>query len=99
MTSIYSAVINFSIKDLIYRIYRLRQLKDIMNDLSGVFKFSRENKKTSKTQNVRTYEVIENLKIKEIVEKALKNAIGNTEKLGIKKVIQIGNLLISLCKL
>jgi len=55
-----------------------------MNDLSGIFKFPRENKKALKTQNVLTYEVIENLKIKEIVEKALKNAIESTEKLGIK---------------
>jgi len=84
MTSTYSTVINFSIKDLIYRIYRFRQINDIMNDLSGVFKFPRENKKALKTQNVLTYEVIENLKIKEIVEKALKNAIESTEKLGIK---------------
>jgi len=49
MTSTYSTVINFSIKDLIYRNYRLRQINDIMNDLSGVFKFHRENQKTLKT--------------------------------------------------
>jgi len=55
-----------------------------MNDLSGVFKFPRENKKALKIQNVLTYKVIKNLKIKEIVEKALKNAIESTEKLGIK---------------
>jgi len=55
-----------------------------MNDLSEVFKFPRKTKKALKTQNVLTYEVIENLEIKEIVEKALKNAIENTEKLGIK---------------
>jgi len=55
-----------------------------MNDLSGIFKFPRENKKALKTQNVQTYEVIENLRIKEIVEKALKNAIESSEKLGIK---------------
>lgn len=38
----------------------------------------------SKTQNILTYEVIESLNIKEIVEEALKNAIENTEKLGMK---------------
>jgi len=47
MTSTYSTVINFSIKDLIYRIigiYKLRQINDIMNDLSGEFKFPREER-------------------------------------------------------
>jgi len=41
-----------------------------MNDFSGIF--SREDKKMLKTQNVLTYEVTENLKIKEIVESSEK---------------------------
>lgn len=84
MTSTYSTIINFSIKDLIYRIDKLRQMNVVMNDLSGVFKFPREDKKTLKIQNVLTYEAIENLKIEEIIEEALKNAIESTEKLGMK---------------
>jgi len=84
MTFTYSTVINFSIKNLIYCIYKLRQINDIMNDFSGIFKFPREDKKTLKAQNVLTYEVIENLKIREIIEKALKNAIESTKQFDIK---------------
>jgi len=77
MISTYS-VINFSIKDLINRIDRIKQINSIMNDLSGIFIFPREDKKELETLNVLTYEDIENLNIKEIVEKALKNV---TERL------------------
>lgn len=84
MTSTYSTVINFSIKDLLYRIDRFKQTNTIMNDLSGVFKFPRQDKKMLKTESVLTYEIIENLNVKEIIELALKNAIENTNKLGMK---------------
>lgn len=84
MTSTYSTVINFSIKDLINRIDKIRQLNSIVNDLSGIFRFPREDKKKLKPLNVFTYEDIENINIVEIVEKALKNAVENTEKLGMK---------------
>jgi len=55
-----------------------------MNGLSGIFIFPREDKKKLETLNVLTYEDIENLNIKAIVEKALKNVIESTEKLGMK---------------
>lgn len=85
MTASNSTVINFSIKDFIYRVDKIKQINAITNDLSGIFKFPKEDKKMSKTQNsVFTYEVIENLNIKEIIEEALKNAIEKTEKLGMK---------------
>lgn len=53
MTSTYSTIINFSIKDLIYRIDKLRQMNVIMNDLSGIFKFPREDKKNVKNTKCR----------------------------------------------
>lgn len=85
MTSTYSTVINFSIKDLINRIHKIKQINFIMNDLSGIFTFPREEKrKLECSPNVFTYEDIENVNITEIVEEALKNAIESTEKLGMK---------------
>ncbi|KAL0100980.1 hypothetical protein PUN28_019401 [Cardiocondyla obscurior] len=87
MTSTYSTVINFSIKDLINRIDKIRQINSIMNDLQEIFKFSREDKKKlkcSNTLNVITCKDIEDLNITEIVEEALKNAIKSTEELGIE---------------
>ncbi|KAL0100589.1 hypothetical protein PUN28_019732 [Cardiocondyla obscurior] len=87
MTSTYSTVINFSIKDLINRIDKIRQINSIMNDLQEIFKFPREDKKKlkcSNTLNVITCKDIEDLNITEIVEEALKNAIKSTEELGIE---------------
>lgn len=47
MTSTYSTVINFSIKDLINRIDRIRQINSITNDLSGEYlNFPEKTKKT-----------------------------------------------------
>jgi len=49
MTSTYFTVINFSIKDLIYRINRFKQTNAIINDLLEVLNFS-ENKKILKNR-------------------------------------------------
>lgn len=87
MTSTYSIVINFSIKDLINRIDKIRQINSIMNDLQGIFKFPREDTKKlkcSNTLNVFTCKDIEDLNITEIVNDSLKNVIKSTEELGIQ---------------
>ena len=46
ITSTYSTVINFSIKDLINRIDRVKQINSIINNLSGIFIYPREDKKS-----------------------------------------------------
>jgi len=86
MISTYStySVINFNIKNLMYRIDRFKQTNAIMNDLSRVFKFLKEDKKILKIESILTYKIIKNLNIKKIIELALKDAIENTEKLSMK---------------
>lgn len=77
MSSTYSTVVNFSIKDCLLRMRRIRIINNIVNEVSNNFAFPREQKKADILKLVETVsdEVIQNLNIKECIESCLKEAL------------------------
>lgn len=85
MTSTYSTVINFRLKDLLNRMDRIKTINCITNDVSKTFCFPREEKKLSKRslQKVLTDINLNTVDIAACVNMALNDAISDAKKLGI----------------
>ncbi|KAF5280410.1 hypothetical protein FQR65_LT03219 [Abscondita terminalis] len=89
MTSTYSTMINFSIKDLSYRIGRIHTINNIISDMNAEFSFPREEKKGIVKQNLLkyslTYEEIGRIDIESTVQRALNDVRKHVEKIEILK--------------
>ncbi|CAG9768534.1 unnamed protein product [Ceutorhynchus assimilis] len=86
MTSTYSTIINFSIKDMLNRIERIKTTIDTINDLRGTFTFPREEKRLKDRlmkENLPREDEILNLDIKAIIEEALQNVIEDMRYFGL----------------
>lgn len=85
MTTTYSTVVNYSIKDIIRRLDRITNINNIINDIQAVLIFPKEGKKALKEPS--TMPDLKNLSddcIQTTVEKALHNALQLTESLRMK---------------
>ena len=92
MTSTFSTVINFSIKDFLNRIDRISFINYVVNDLKDSYVFPRENKRNISTNFYKlTEEELEKVNIKETVNRALDNAFQEIKELGIVVDIGVGS--------
>ncbi|CAH0558700.1 unnamed protein product [Brassicogethes aeneus] len=83
MTSTFSTVINFSVKDFMHRIDRIEAINSIKNNLKGQFVFPREEKKAiHNTVTLNESKFLE-LDIEETVIQALNDAIRDVKDIGI----------------
>ncbi|KAK4884187.1 hypothetical protein RN001_000458 [Aquatica leii] len=85
MTSTYSTINNFSIKDIMKRLDRIRTINNIMQDLKEVIVFSREEKRGMKMTLNPTLDLkqFSDAMINEAVENALEDLLKSTRELGI----------------
>lgn len=87
MTTTFSTVVNFSIKDILHRIDRLQMVNNIINDLGEKFVFPREEKKDC--FNVRCFDSeydftqISDGCIEVTIEKALQDCLKDAKEVGI----------------
>ncbi|KAJ3643590.1 hypothetical protein Zmor_026291 [Zophobas morio] len=91
MTSTFSTIVNFSIKDMLHRSDRLQTINNIKNDLDKKFIFPREIRKKSsimKRDFVKNDDLgnISDKDIQSTVESALRDCLGDTEDLGMKVI-------------
>lgn len=85
MTSTFSTVINFSLKDLLHRIDRIRSVNYIICDIGGDFFFPREEKRQLAmiAPSEISQEDIIKLDIETIVDKALKDILNQIKEMDI----------------
>ncbi|KAK4882365.1 hypothetical protein RN001_005684 [Aquatica leii] len=85
MTSTYSTVVNYSIRDLIHKIHRITFINNVVSDLKDEFIFPRERKKDTTgipTKNIQILPDMINIEIDSIVEDALENAYQDAKTVG-----------------
>lgn len=83
MTSTFSTIINFSIKEFLYKICRINTINNIIGKINSEFLFPREVKKRRDRQHTITQEEIMNVDITSLVEKALQDAMKEVQQVGI----------------
>ncbi|KAG5900725.1 hypothetical protein JTB14_038243 [Gonioctena quinquepunctata] len=81
MTSTFSTVKNFSIKDILDEIYRISTLNWLMHDLNDDFSFPRENRKCNINVNFTKLNDITDELIEETVTKALSDVLSDSAEL------------------
>lgn len=86
MTSTYSTVVNFNVRDILRRLDRIKTVNNILNDLNNVIIFPREQKRQEK-MNVDTNSQVDlkqytDSMIADAVERARFDALGHTRELG-----------------
>ncbi|KAJ3652726.1 hypothetical protein Zmor_018664 [Zophobas morio] len=91
MTSNFSTIVNFSIRDMLHRSDRLQTINNIKNDLDKKFVFPREIRKKSsimKRDFVKNDDLgnISDKDIQSTVESALRDCLRDTEDLGMKVI-------------
>lgn len=74
MSSTYSTIINFSIKDLLYKVSRIHTINNIIGEMKGDFVFPRELKKRRDFETSINKEEIVSVDVEAVVERALKDA-------------------------
>lgn len=84
ITSTFSTVINFSIKDFMCRIDRISFINFVLNDLQNVFIFPRDNLRRAKEPTILNTNVNLNLDFDEIVSRAKKDAMEDCKNLGVE---------------
>ncbi|XP_044760486.1 uncharacterized protein LOC123317922 [Coccinella septempunctata] len=88
MTSTYSTVINFNVKDILRRLERIKTVNNIIHDLNNVISFPREQKRQEKMNIDTNSLVFTDLKhytdtmIADAVERARQDALAHTRELG-----------------
>ncbi|KAJ3661036.1 hypothetical protein Zmor_005457 [Zophobas morio] len=102
MTSTFSTIVNFSIRDMLHRSDRLQTINNIKNDLDKKFVFPREIRKKSsimKRDFVKNDDLgnISDKDIQSTVESALRDCLRDTENLGMK-VIDFNYVFLPPCK-
>ncbi|CAH1114817.1 unnamed protein product [Psylliodes chrysocephalus] len=89
MTSTFSTIVNFSIKDLLHRVDRIQIINNTTKDLSGILEFPREDRKNKISNEQGRVNVEEDIlmfskeNIKDAVDRALKDVLLEIQKLGI----------------
>lgn len=87
MTSTFSTVVNYSIKDIMQRLDRIKAVNNILNDLKDVVIFPREQAKTAlisaETAESQFHDLLDTC-IENLVLNALRDAIKNICDLGIE---------------
>lgn len=92
MTSTFSTVINFSIKDFLSRIDRIFFINYVINDLKNVYIFPREIKRMGKKiPNFPTD--LESIDLNSIVKSAMNDAINDAQILGMHINVESVNIL------
>lgn len=82
LTSTFSTVVNFSIKDILGRIDRIAFINYVINDLKNVYTFPRETKKQKSQNNcIISEDILKNVDIEKIVNNALNDALKDARNL------------------